>query len=82
MDEETINKQIRALVIEIAGLPKDKHKDSIKKIDQSIADLRICIKYLLLDLEATTRERNSLKAKLGKQNPDDEDNPNRIDGEM
>ncbi len=39
-------------------------KDSITKIEDSIGTLRLCIKYLLFDLEATKRENLYLKKML------------------
>lgn len=88
MDEGEINKVLRELIRETTGQPKvDKIKSVSKtpekdadKIDSSIIDLRICIKYLLFDLEATRRERSRFKALLkGHLPPDD---PNIANGEM
>lgn len=42
-------------------------KEASDQINKSILDLRICIKYLLFDLEATKRERDALKKRLADQ---------------
>lgn len=90
MDKKTFNEELRKLIQEIIGPPKNKPKESgpliektkkqhkdIKEEDRvitkSLTDLRIYIKYLLFDLEATRRERKSLKNQLNnKQTRNDE----------
>jgi chromosome segregation ATPase len=72
--------QLKPLVEETKKRHED-IKEDISKISRSLADLRICLKYLLFDLEATKRERDKMKAKLDKQQPRDDD-PNKIEGEM
>lgn len=57
---------------------KNRHqeiKENVGKLEKSFTELRICLKYLLFDLEATTRERNQLRRRL---NARDEDEPNQI----
>lgn len=46
-------------------------KDNIDNIEDSFINLRICIKYILFDLEATRRERDYLKNMLNNQQPPD-----------
>jgi len=47
-------------------------KDNEDKIADSLTNLRICIKYILFDLEATRRERDHLRAMLDNPQPPDE----------
>lgn len=52
---------------------KKRHKEIKENSDQlerSFTELRICLKYLLFDLEATTRERNQLRRRLNKRDED------------
>lgn len=73
-------KQLGSLIDET----KQRHKDIKKNMDEvaeSLEDLRICIKYLLFDLEATRRERDRLRKMLSNWSTDD-DKPNGTDGEM
>lgn len=85
MDEESLNKKIRKLIGEIANASTNKRKktteviqeseqqvtkEKLSKTENSLMDLSICIKYLLLDLEATRREKNMWKNKFEKQKPD------------
>lgn len=65
----------------LARATQKQHKDikeSVDKVTKSLGDLRICLKYLMFDLEATRRERDSLREILENQSPDD-DEPNRMD---
>lgn len=92
LDPVTLNEKIRALIREITNMPKDKQlklkplvkqkeaKETAEEIDKSLADLRICLKYILFDLEATKRERDKLKRMMLKDDEDDE--PNRAEGSM
>lgn len=97
MDEETFDRRLQELIQEIANLPADKQKQlaplvketkerhkttkaNIDKINKSLIDLRICLKYLLFDLEATRRERDQLKTMF--ENPPDNDEPNKANGEI
>ncbi len=78
MDEQSLNKTIRELIKEIANLPtsnrkqtipliadtKTKTKTDMDKINLSLCDLRIMIKYLQFDLEATRRERDCFQKRL------------------
>ncbi|RLC89125.1 MAG: transcriptional regulator [Chloroflexi bacterium] len=76
-------KQLAPLVEET----KSRHneiKENVDKVTKSLSDLRICIKYLLFDLEATRRERDRLKNIVDNQPPKDadDDEPNKAEGEM
>ncbi len=62
-------KQLGPLVAETKQRHKD-IKENVNKLTKSLIDLRICIKYLLFDLEATRRERDQLKAALDDNPPD------------
>ena len=60
---------------------KERHqqiKNMTAKLQETLLHLRIGIKYLIFDLEATRRERDQLKKQLGL----DEDPPNKAEGEM
>lgn len=59
-------------LIEETKLRHQEIKDNSDKIADSLINLRICIKYILFDLEATRRERNNLKNMLNNQQPPDE----------
>jgi len=76
-------KQLAPLVEETKARHKQ-IKEDVGKISRSLNDLRICLKYLLFDLEATRRERDRLKSLLENQPPqeDDDDKPNKAEGEM
>ena len=81
ISEEEFNNKLQELIRVVADLPVDKqkqdqHKIEVNKITRSLTDLRICIKYLIFDLEATRRERDQFKKIL------DDDEPNRANGEM
>ncbi len=80
MNEKEINEKLRELIRIIANTPtketKPQHKDNTDNITKSLTDLRICLKYLLLDLEATRRERDYLRVMLSEQqSTDDDDQP-------
>jgi hypothetical protein len=47
-------------------------KDGCNAIQESISYLRLCIKYLLFDLEATRRENQYLRTMLEQQEDDDD----------
>ncbi len=76
MDEQSLNKRIRELIREIANLPSGnkkqtvpmiadkKTKTNMDKINSSLCDLRIMVKYLQFDLEATRRERDRFQKRL------------------
>lgn len=36
-------------------------KETADKVEKSFTDLRICLKYLMFDLEATRRERDAIR---------------------
>ena len=86
MNEDVLSKKLRELIREMACLPADEQKSPIPlttetdeqqttAVYKSLTDLRICIKYLLFDLEATRRERDRLKTLF-------EDRPTNEEGEM
>jgi len=66
-------KQLAPLV-EKTGERHEELKKNVGKIANSLADLRIFLKYLLLDLEATRRERDRLKSILENQPPKENNN--------
>jgi hypothetical protein len=84
MDEQSLNKKIRDLIREIANLPTSKKKQpapligdtktktNMEKINSSLCDLRIMVKYLQFDLEATKREKDWLQKRLENLPPDTE----------
>lgn len=45
-------------------------KNSVDKVNDSLTDLRICLKYILFDLEATRRERDDLRRILEDKSDD------------
>lgn len=60
----------------LAAETKRRHEDikeNVGRITKSLGDLRICLKYLVFDLEATRRERDSLKEILENQSPDNDE---------
>lgn len=60
-------KEIGPLAIRIREIYKKQTK-LIQEVQKRISDLRLQVKYLIFDLEATRRERDEYKARL--------DNPN------
>lgn len=73
-----------APMVEETQARHDEIKENVDKVTKSLGDLRICLKYLLFDLEATRRERDRLKGIVDNQPPKDadDDEPNRAEGEM
>lgn len=63
-------KRLQPLIQETERRQREITKN-MNDIAMSFVDLRICVKYLLFDLEATRRERNDLKDILDNQSPDD-----------
>lgn len=60
---------------------KERHKElkiNASNVQKSFGDLRICVKYLLFDLEATRRERDQFKSIINKNN----NSPGKIEGEI
>lgn len=90
MSEKEFDNRLQELIRVVADLPINKQKQlkslmkqtqdqcqiKVDKITKSITDLRICIKYLIFDLEATRRERDQFKKML------DDNEPNRTSEEM
>lgn len=64
-------KQLAPLIEETKARHKAIRKNA-DKVTRSLNDLRICLKYLLFDLEATRRERDELRKQLDQQSTDDE----------
>ena len=63
-------KKLKPLIEETK--PKQKTiKDSADQISDSFAELRICLKYVLFDLEATRRERDRLYRQLNRKSGQD-----------
>jgi chromosome segregation ATPase len=63
----------RKRVIPLIEETKKRHqeiKDSVGKLEKSFAELRIYLKYLLFDLEATQRERDQFKQRLNQRDED------------
>lgn len=56
-------------------------KKNADKVTQSLDNLRICIKYILFDLEATRRERDRVKAMLS-DILSNNNKPKKAEGEM
>lgn len=74
MNEKKFNDELQELIRTVADLPIDQqkqiqHKIEVDKITKSLTDLRICIKYLIFDLEATRRERDQFKKMLDNDEP-------------
>jgi len=71
MDDKTLTRKLRELICEITESPEKMEKAKAKQkqfgadVTNSFQTLKICIKYIMLDLEATKRERNRLKKRLG-----------------
>ncbi len=68
MNEALFEKRLNELVYEIGGLMPNPHqkqqKKSVDNLQEPLDYLRISLKYLLFDLEATRRENASLKKLL------------------
>lgn len=79
MDEEVCNQKIREIISIMAKMPGTKQKpltpleqkQKCSYLDKTIAELGICVQYLLFDLEATTRERDNFKSMLDHQSGDE-----------
>ena len=86
MDETTFNAKLQELILEITNVPEYKRKlstqlvrDSKDKLNESLEDLQLLIKYLLFDLEATKRERDQLMGKPdNKTRRKDDDAPDKV----
>ena len=64
---ETLPEGERERLRELAAETKERHeqiKKSVRNLQDSIDFLRVGIKYLLFDLEATRRENNQLRKML------------------
>lgn len=73
-------KQLGPLVSETEQRHQD-IKENSDKVTQSLDNLRICMKYLLFDIEATRREQNEIKRMLD-DSLSRNDKHNRAEGEM
>ena len=78
----------RKQLVPIVEETKQRHEDikqSVDKVTRSLTDLRILLKYVLFDLEATKRERDKLKKMIDNQSStddEDDDRPDRTESEM
>jgi hypothetical protein len=84
MDEAMFQRKLAELVAEIGTLPESKGRKDLETVQQrrtelrttvaqlqdSIDFVRISIKYLLFDLEATRRENKALRQMLVEDGPD------------
>lgn len=91
MNEKEFNDQLKELIRVVADLPikeqkqlkslikqtQDQYRIKVDQITKSVTDLRICIKYLIFDLEATRRKRDQFKKML--EQPPDNPNKERMD---
>ncbi len=57
----------------------DKMKKTVSDLQESLDYLRLSIKYLVFDLEATRRENKYLRDMMSKQDADTNDGPSRED---
>ena len=57
-------------------------KENFNKITELLGNLRICLQYLLFDIEATKRERDKLRAQLKNKPPKDDDEPDSASGKI
>lgn len=73
-------KQLVPLIEETEQHHKD-IKKNMDKITRFLEDIRVYIKYLVFDIEATRRERDELKKILDDLPPDD-NKPNKTSGKM
>ncbi len=81
MKEDEFNHRLRELIDIASGTKTKKRNKAISKtttnktnmsdarVANSLQELRICIKYLLLEVEATRRERDKFKNMLDDQVP-------------
>lgn len=63
----------QAKLIPLIKETEERHKqlkNDSERIEASMTSLRICLKYLMFDLEATKRERDDLKAMLEDKDDD------------
>jgi len=65
-------KQSKVISRAVTQEPKkhEETKKQIARIANSLQELRLCIKYLMFDVEATRRERDKLQGNLDNQPPD------------
>lgn len=67
MNDALFERRLNELIYEIGGVPNPHQKQQKKSVDnlqESLDYLRISIKYLIFDLEATRRENAHLKKLL------------------
>lgn len=75
---ETLPQDERDRLRKLADETRDRHeqiKKSVDTLQESIDFLRLGIKYMLFDLEATRRENNYLR-KMLEQDPNNDNNNN------
>ena len=55
-----VQRQLKPALIQLNNLLNDK-KQTLKLVQETLSQLRVDIKYLIFDLEATRRERDEFK---------------------
>ena len=68
MRKEELHEKIQQLIKEVSNIKSSELKHKMEQLKESLSDLRIALKYLLLDLEATRRERDEFKKMLDLDN--------------
>ena len=63
--EPEVQRQLKPALTQLNNLLSHK-KRTLKLVQEALSQLRVDVKYLMFDLEATRRERDELKAQLGK----------------
>lgn len=68
MSEQEFNRRLQELIREIGAAPNNTKvqtiEQAVEKMRQSLDYLRLLVKYMAFDLEATRRERDELKKRL------------------
>lgn len=67
MKKSELEYELNELVKESGGMINPRLQKSIDNLRESLDNLRICIKYLLFDIEATRRENEYLRNLLKKE---------------
>ncbi len=62
------NNVVSKSIVKVPKMSKETEKQ-IARIANSLQELRLCVKYLLFDIEATRRERDKFKNMLENQPP-------------
>lgn len=83
MKEDELNHRLRELIDIASGQKtkrqsevvakvlnqKEETKKQVARIANSLQELRMCIKYLMFDVEATRRERDRLQSRINNKLP-------------